>query len=139
MIMSMSHYYGHVTILRVCPIIQDMSHYEGVFTLLQGQNINNNNQCIFQVGRYLVATRDIEPLELIIEDEPAVFGPNHDTGPACMECLLPTDGSFLCPKCSLPLCGPDCLDGPYHKPECEVFSKPLPTGFEFRVELNREM
>ena len=27
-----------------------------------------------------MATRDLEPLELIIKDEPAIFGPNHDTG-----------------------------------------------------------
>ena len=120
----MSNYRGYVKFLRVCHIFR--SQYFIV-------------QCIFQVGRYLVATRDIEPLELIIEDEPAVFGPNHDTGPACMECLIPTDGSFLCPQCSLPLCGPDCLDGPFHKPECQVFSKALPTGFEFRVEMNRKM
>ena len=90
-----------------------------------------------QVGRYLVATRDLKPLEIIIKDDPAVFGPNHDTGPACLECLLPVDGQFLCEKCSLPLCGPDCVDKPNHKPECQVFSQPLPTDFQFRVNFNR--
>lgn len=35
----------------------------------------------FQVGRYVVATRDLEPLDLILEDFPAVFGPNHDSPP----------------------------------------------------------
>ena len=132
-----------VTLSRVCQIIKGMSYYRGYVTFLRVCHIFRSQyfilQCIFQVGRYLVATRDIEPLELIIEDEPAVFGPNHDTGPACMECLIPTDGSFLCPQCSLPLCGPDCLERPFHKPECQVFSKALPTGFEFRVEMNRKM
>ena len=85
-----------------------------------------------------MATRDINPLELIIEDDPAVFGPNHDTVPACLECLLPVDGSYLCSKCNLPLCGIECGNGPNHKPECQVFSKPLPTGFEFRVVFDRK-
>ena len=86
-----------------------------------------------------MATRDIEPLELILEDDPAVFGPNHDTGPACLECLLPVNGEYLCQTCSLPLCGPECQDGPNHKPECLLFSQPLPTHFNFRVYCNRQM
>ena len=78
-------------------------------------------------------------MEIIIEDDPAIFGPNHDTGPSCLECLLPVTGEFLCPKCSLPLCGPTCCDGPNHFPECQIFSKLLPTGYEFRVKVDREL
>ena len=61
-----------------------------------------------KVGRYVVATRDITPLELILVDYPAAFGPNHDTSPACLECLLPVDEEsvYLCDKCGLPLCSP---------------------------------
>jgi len=40
-----------------------------------------------EVGRYLVASRDIQPLEVILEDDPAVFGPNNNTGPVCLACL----------------------------------------------------
>ena len=54
-----------------------------------------------------------------------------------MECLLPVDGEFLCARCRLPLCGPKCFDGPFHRPECQVFSQELPTGFQFRVNFNR--
>ena len=89
------------------------------------------------MGRFLVATRDIDPLELIIEDDPAIFGPNHDTVTACLECLLPVDGSYLCSKCDLPLCSEDCENGPNHKPECQIFSKPLSNGYKFRVAFNR--
>ncbi len=40
-----------------------------------------------QVGRYVVAARDIDALEVILEDSPAVFGPNNNTPPVCLECL----------------------------------------------------
>ena len=64
-----------------------------------------------QVGRYLTATRDLNPLDLIIEDEPAFFGPSHATGQqACLECLIPVTGEFVCSKCALPLCGPSCSE-----------------------------
>ena len=37
------------------------------------------------------------------------------------------------PECSLPLCGTKCTNGPYHLPECQVFSQKLPTNFKFRI------
>ena len=87
----------------------------------------------FQVGRYVVATRDIEPLELIIKDKPGILGPNQKTAPACLECLQPVNGEYLCPECSLPLCGSNCTNGRNHLPECHVFSQKLPTNFKFRI------
>ena len=43
----------------------------------------------------MVATRDINPLELILQDEPAVFGPSHLTYECiCLECLLPVGESY---------------------------------------------
>ena len=71
----------------------------------------------------MVATRDIEPLELILKEKPAIIGPNQKTAPACLECLLPVKGEFECPKCCLPLCGSQCTNGPNHMPECQVFSE----------------
>ena len=45
-------------------------------------------------------------------DNPAAFGPNHDTAPVCLECLLPVDKEsvYKCNSCGLPLCSPssDC-------------------------------
>ena len=58
---------------------------------------------------------------------PAVYGPNHDTPPACMECLLPVDGSFLCPDCCLPLCGEKCVGGPHH--QVQKAERHLPTFY----------
>lgn len=39
------------------------------------------------------------------------------------------DGSFLCPECGLPLCGEQCGAGPWHRRECQVFSRS--DSFEF--------
>ena len=40
-----------------------------------------------QVGHYVEATRDLEVNEVILEDDAAVLGPDHDTVPVCLECL----------------------------------------------------
>ena len=83
-------------------------------------------------------------MELILIDEPGVFGPNHDTRPACLECLLPvaTDGSApLCDKCGLPLCNSDkcrSSEQTWHgRLECKLFQEPTPSGFKFRVKMDR--
>ena len=39
--------------------------------------------------RYFVATRDIQPLELVEVDETAIVGPSTKTKPLCLECLKP--------------------------------------------------
>ena len=90
-----------------------------------------------QVGRYVVATRDISAHEVILRDEVGVVGPNHDTYPVCMECLLPVDGSFLCPECNLPLCNEACYEKRgYHSAECELL-KATPSGFRINVDFDR--
>lgn len=89
------------------------------------------------VGRYIVATRDISPLEVILEDDPAVFGPNHDTEPVCLECLLPVDGTYLCSRCNLPLCGEKCdQTRQYHIRECDLLSE-TPKGYKMVVDFSR--
>ena len=60
-------------------------------------------------------------LKIILEDTPAVLGPNYETEAVCLECLSRVDGSVLCYHCNLPLCSDTCREGPKHKPECEVF------------------
>ena len=53
------------------------------------------------VGRYLVAARDIKPLELVIWDAADAMGPCADSVPVCLECFAKVDGSFQCPKCQV--------------------------------------
>ena len=44
------------------------------------------------LGRYLVATRDLKPGELVISETPLVLGPQAVTIPICLACYKPADG-----------------------------------------------
>ena len=44
------------------------------------------------VGRFLVASRDIQPLELVLWDKAAAVGPGADTLPVCLECFRKVEG-----------------------------------------------
>ena len=48
--------------------------------------------------RYFVATRDIQPLELVVVDEAAVIGPSTKTKPLCLECLKPPSTTQVLPE-----------------------------------------
>ena len=60
--------------------------------------------CILFFYRYMIATRDIEPLELILKEDPAVVGPYSKSGSGCLHCLKKVDGSYLCSGCQFPMC-----------------------------------
>ena len=72
------------------------------------------------VGRYVVAVRDIEPLELVMWDNARALGPRMGCPPVCLQCLKPVDGSFRCEKCNWPVCDEKCANGNAHKIECET-------------------
>jgi len=73
-------------------------------------------------GRSLVATRRIDPMELIMFDAAIVTGPQAASTPVCLECASPvTEGGYTCGLCGLPLCGEACQVGTSHYPECQVF------------------
>ncbi|XP_059094035.1 uncharacterized protein LOC131889058 isoform X1 [Tigriopus californicus] len=75
------------------------------------------------VGRYMVAARDIEAGELIFREDPLAMGPNHHSKPSCLECMRKVDGSYLCPKCQFPMCEEMCSLGEDHSGnECEIFT-----------------
>ena len=87
----------------------------------------------------MVATRNISPLEVILVDRPAAYGPNHDSPPVCLECLSRVDGSYLCPDCQLPLCGQLCYEkkgGHHATAECQVFRE-TPSGYKLKVNFQR--
>ena len=42
----------------------------------------------------MVATRDIEPLELILTEDPAVVGPYSKTSVGCLQCFKKVDGKY---------------------------------------------
>ncbi|KAL7039688.1 hypothetical protein ACKWTF_000067 [Chironomus riparius] len=79
-----------------------------------------------EFGRYLIATRDLQPGEYLFEDTPFAIGPKARTSCCCLECYCPVLGTASgsrCEKCSWPLCA-DCsklTKLTAHKRECEVF------------------
>jgi len=73
-----------------------------------------------EIGRYMVATRDMAPGELILSDAPILIGPKQITEPICLACYRPVDGSYRCKQCGFPMCDKDCAGADTHEPECEA-------------------
>jgi len=75
------------------------------------------------VGRTLVATRDVEPLELVLWDGAAAMGPRMGGLPVCLQCLKPAKAGSVCSKCGWPVCGEKCENGTIHKAECSILAQ----------------
>jgi len=60
------------------------------------------------VGRCVIATKDIQPLQLILQDKPVVLGPNYETQAVCVQCLGSVNGEYPCEKCNLLFCTEQC-------------------------------
>jgi len=73
-----------------------------------------------ELGRYLVATRDLKPGELVISETPLIIGPQAVTIPVCLACYKPSDGRFSCTKCGWPMCNATCAKSPVHESECAL-------------------
>jgi len=71
-------------------------------------------------GRCLVATRDINAMELIMFDAAFAHGPQNMTVPVCLECGKEVDGSYLCGMCNMPMCDAACQVGSTHFNECQI-------------------
>lgn len=97
--------------------------------------LNNSTLFCFQIasspelGRFLIANRDLNPGDLIISEVPLVFGPRPypiEEGPIpCAGCsrLIPADTTIRCVNCGWQLCDPACLGirNPFaHAQECAV-------------------
>ena len=77
-----------------------------------------------QLGKYLVAGRNLNPGDLILDEEVSVLGPpgDEDCPDLCLGCYFPTH-SYSCSKCSAPLCGPRCETQSPHTQECEILAR----------------
>jgi len=73
-------------------------------------------------GNFLVATRDIKPFQVVLQDEPAIIGPFDDCELQCLSCSAPMDEYNACSICSLPVCNPECEKGWRHRSECKYFA-----------------
>lgn len=74
------------------------------------------------VGRYMVASRDIQPGEVIFTDSPVAIGPDNSSKPLCLGCFGKVNGSFVCPGCKWPMCSPKCCKAPSHLSECRLLT-----------------
>ncbi|XP_046688196.1 SET domain-containing protein SmydA-8-like [Homalodisca vitripennis] len=78
-----------------------------------------------ELGRYLVATRDVAAGEVLYEEAPTVVGPKVvEPSPVCLGCLRPP-GAARCESCGWPVCSPACpgLRDPHcHAIECKILS-----------------
>lgn len=74
------------------------------------------------LGRHLVATRVIQPGEIVIKEAPLISGPPQLTAPVCLGvCEKPLQPPLLknCDACGWPLCGAErCRTAQEHLPEC---------------------
>lgn len=81
-------------------------------------------------GRYLVASRQLEPGELLISEEPLAIGPCVSGDPVCLGCYQPVTlarNQYRCPTCAWPLCKATC-SGLGHRhghtaAECQLYGE----------------
>jgi len=72
-------------------------------------------------GKCVVATRDIEALELIIFDQATVVGPRNISNEVCLECGANVENSdYCCGICKFPMCNELCQVGKQHQIECAI-------------------
>ena len=76
-----------------------------------------------QLGQYLVAGRDLDPGDVVLDDDVSVLGPADGDTRVCLGCYYPTHG-YTCSTCGVPLCGPSCqLPSSPHHQECATIAK----------------
>lgn len=72
-------------------------------------------------GRYLQATRDIAPGEVLMVEPPLVLATRPKSPIHCSTCYK-INCDFKCPNCGFFLCGPECLTED-HKIECQILRR----------------
>ncbi|CAB3371362.1 Hypothetical predicted protein [Cloeon dipterum] len=84
-----------------------------------------------ELGRFLVAFRDIFEGEVILKDTPLVVGPQAESAPVCLGCHRPVglNEPHVCSNCGCALlCGPQCEKLPAHVNECDALRNALPNS-----------
>ena len=82
-------------------------------------------------GKFCVATKDIKPFEIVLEDIATACGTYDDSKPRCLSCLNLADLDKTCEFCNLPMCGSkECENSPTHAPECQILRNHQPQKLE---------
>ncbi|XP_055907545.1 SET domain-containing protein SmydA-8 [Eupeodes corollae] len=94
------------------------------------------------LGRHLIATRDIKRGEIILREQPFIYGPKVACHPLCLGChrqlSAPPPGEknfYKCSKCSWPLCGAQCEKSPHHLEECQLMAE---KKFGCKIDYSKE-
>ncbi|XP_073829110.1 SET and MYND domain containing, arthropod-specific, member 4 [Musca autumnalis] len=81
-------------------------------------------------GRYLVASRNLKPGEILIKEKALAIGPCVSADPVCLGCYMPVTlkaTQYRCPSCKWPMCGPQCRglnkETGHIAEECELFKR----------------
>ncbi len=101
---------SHCNAVHACKL-HHLTHYQ-------------NEYCFpYTVSRNaIIASRQIQPLELILFERALNFGPKlHETGSQmCAECLRQTSNLQSCSLCGLWVCSDQCQMGHNHYIECQI-------------------
>lgn len=89
-----------------------------------------------ELGRFMVATRDVAPGELLLSDPPLLMGPKMLTEPVCLGCYRPANGDYRCGECGFPLCGAECEGTDDHQAECKAVKE---SGIPVKVSIFGEI
>ena len=76
---------------------------------------------VANIGRELVATRDIKPWEKVVEDFALITVPTHRA--VCLGCLGDVSGCVVCVRCKWPMCRQECQNAAPHQEECQIFQQ----------------
>ncbi|XP_018021848.1 histone-lysine N-methyltransferase ASHR1 [Hyalella azteca] len=75
-----------------------------------------------QLGRYLVATKDLKAGDVLLKEDPLVVSPLEPLTFVCLGCYKPMSDKNRCSRCGWPVCGPQCEELPQHVDECRIIS-----------------
>lgn len=80
-----------------------------------------------ELGRYMVASVELQPGDVILEESPLVVGPKQNSRVVCLGCYAAVDGrdeGDRCTACGWPLCQ-ECANGEataHRAAECKIFA-----------------
>uniref|UniRef100_A0A0K2U0Z8 Protein msta, isoform Alike [Acyrthosiphon pisum] n=1 Tax=Lepeophtheirus salmonis TaxID=72036 RepID=A0A0K2U0Z8_LEPSM len=84
-----------------------------------------------EMGKYIIANRDLKEGEILWKEAPLSYGPTADTIPICLNCYAPVNGSYKCKKTGWPFCNPECRKAASKNPEVVI---PLQTEAEVVID-----
>ncbi|CAG7786534.1 unnamed protein product [Allacma fusca] len=83
-----------------------------------------------EMGRYVVAAKDLTKGEIIFQEAPLTSGPERDSVLICPGCYQAPAENSPCGKCEWPLCGSNCPGIGRHEMECSFLSEVTRKGEE---------